>query len=709
MREQRPPNVTVFFDSRVLYNITHHGMLYMKSPSFFALLVLASQAEGNETPILEPVSVTSTRMERPLADTPAAITVIEADRRQQAQPRLQLDESLNRVPGLYLQNRYNFAQGLRLSSRGFGARSPFGVRGLRVNVDGFPETLPDGQSQLDSIDLFAVEQLTILRGPSSLLYGNATGGVVDIRTAAQPVTESASATVIGGNDALRQANVQASSHHQRSHQAFSLTALDYAGHREQSEVRKYQLTGQAGWQPDEDRALTVFLTAMDTPYANDPGGLTRQQAHQDRHMATRFSNTLDAGQTVDQQRLGLHYRDDALGNAVINARLFVSQRDFQQQLPFPGSSLIDYHRLFYGARLDATLPFTVRDRPHRLLVGLDADRQQDARGRHAVNANGAITSVTADEDQYATASGVFMQLDSHVTDNLMLTVGARTDRLRMTIDDHLLGDGDNSGERAFDETSYSAGLAWQLSRHHTLYANTGTAFESPTFTELANPSGAGGFNPALTSQTAVNMELGVRSSLLDRLYLEAALFRVDVDDEITPYDLNGRTFYQNAGKTRRDGIELSLEHATTDQLTLALSWTWSDFRFVEFQDNQQQADVSGKRLPGLPEHHLYAEAYWQNESGLFASLEGIFSSHRYAENTNVTRVGSELLINLKGGKQWRLGEQRWSLFAGINNLLDRGYYSNLRINANSDRPVSERGYFEPGPGLGYYAGVTLNW
>ena len=681
----------------------------MKYLYLTALPLLAPLSLFAEPATLEPVTVTSTRMERPLADTPAAVTVVDADNTLRAQPRLQLDESLARVPGLYLQNRYNFAQGLRLSSRGFGSRAPFGVRGLRLNVDGFPETLPDGQSQLDSIDLFAVEQLSVLRGPSALLYGNATGGVVDITTFPETPPDLTSATIIGGSDHLKQANVQTSGRHDRGHHAVSLTALDYAGYREQSDVRQYQLTGQAGWQLADTRSLTVFVTAMDTPTARDPGGLTRRQAHQDRRQASTFADRLDAGQTVDQQRLGLHYRDSALGSGQLNARAFVSQRGFRQQLPFPGSSLIDYDRLFYGARLDYTLPFTLLDRPHRLLVGLDVDRQEDARGRHAVSGNGNITALTADEDQHATATGAFLQLDSHLTDRLMLTLGGRADRLRMTIDDHLFTDGDNSGNREFDEGSYSVGLALQAAPGHTVYTTVSSAFESPTFTELANPSGAGGFNPSLEPQTALNREIGARGALTERLFYEAALFRVEVDDEITPYEIGGRTFYQNAGQTRRDGMELGLEHATTDRLTLALTWTWSDFRFEDFYDTQQAADVSGNRLPGLPEHHFYAQVNWQADNGVFASVDSLFGTHRYAENTNTTRVGSELLVNVRGGKAWKLNRQTLTLFAGINNLLGRDYYSNLRINANSDRPVEDRGYFEPGPGTTYYSGITLDW
>ncbi len=684
-------------------------MGYIKT-FFSALPLLAPLQVVAQPATVSPITVTTTRMERPLADTPGALTVLQTADNQRARPRLQLDETLRRVPGLFLQNRYNFAQGLRLSSRGFGSRAPFGVRGLRVNLDGFPETLPDGQSQLDSIDLFAVERVTVLRGPSALLYGNASGGVVDIDTRTGAGNqEHASVSAIAGRHGLKQTNLRAQGTHDHGQHAFSMTALDYPGFRDQSDVRKYQLSSHTDWELPDSRTLTVFLTAMDTPRAQDPGGLTRQQAHQDRRQASRFSSRLDAGQQVDQQRLGLHYRDDALGPGRLDARAFVSQRDFRQQLPFPGSSLIDYERLFYGARVDYTLPFRLGGAPHRLLVGVDLDRQQDDRGRRAVSPLGEITTVTADEEQRASAEGLFLQLDSHVSEQLLFTAGARSDRLRMIINDDLTNNGDDSGRRKFEESSYSAGLSWQLFPAHTVYGSIRSAFESPTFTELANPSGSGGFHPELEPQQALNREIGARGMLGNRLFYEIALFRVDVEEEITPYDIGGRTFYQNAGKTRRDGLELGLEHATTDQLTVALSWTWSDFRFREFFDTQQNEDVSGKRLPGIPQHQLFAGLDWQADNGWFGSIESLFDSHRYAENRNLTRVGSELLINLRGGKIWHRDRQTLTLFAGIDNLTNRDYYSNLRINANSDRPVENRGYFEPGPGTSYYAGLTLGW
>ena len=291
-----------------------------------------------------------------------------------------------------------------------------------------------------------------------------------------------------------------------------------------------------------------------------------------------------------------------------------------------------------------------------------------------------------------------------------LSLGARFDRISLHIDDHLLGDGDDSGRQHFNEGSYSGGLVWQLHPAHTLYTNISSAFETPTFTELANPSGSGGFNNTLSPQKALNRELGARGMLGQRLLYDLALFSVDVRDEISPYELDGRTFYDNAARTRRQGLELGLQHFTTDTLTTTLAWTWADYRFRRFFDDQQGVDVSDRRMPGLPRHVVFAEAAWRPHNGWFLITDVRHASAVYAENTNDTRVASHTLVNLRAGRQWHLtGQRRIDVHAGINNLFDRDYFANLRINANSDRPLEQRGYFEPGPARSAYAGLSLTW
>jgi iron complex outermembrane receptor protein len=650
-------------------------------------------------------------MERSLLDTPAAVSVVDANTAQQGQQNIQLDESLARVPGLYMQNRYNFAQNQRLSIRGFGARAPFGVRGLRIRVDGFPETLPDGQSQVDNIDLDSLYQATVLRGPASVLYGNATGGVIDIETlSGRNMTGNGELRLSSGADGYRKAHLQSGGQQDNAHYYIGVTGLNYTGYREQSAVEKYQLNSRIGWELDNQQTIDLFLTALDTPYAEDPGGLTRAQAHTDREQSTMLAKRLDAGQEVDQQRLGFRYRNTSLAGGVLQTQAFISQRDFTQQLPFPGSSLIDYQRNFYGVGIEYHHDLDLFGLRHRYLVGVDVDRQQDDRGRRGVSFNGVITGLTADEDQIATSSGLFVQTDTFLTEDLTLSLGVRADRIEFKIEDDFLTDGDDSGKQRFNEGSFSAGVAWHALPQHTLYASISSAFETPTFTELANPSGAGGFNPDLDPQEALNKEVGIRGTLSDKLLYDLTLFSVAVKDEITPYEVGGRTYYENAARTRREGLELSLEHFTTDMLTTTVAWTWAQYRFERFYDQQQGIDVSDNHMPGLPQHIIFAEAAWRPANGFFVIGDVRFASEVYAENTNQTRIGSHTVVNTRFGKRWNFGQRDLEVHTGINNLFDRDYYSNIRINANSDRPnPADRGYFEPAPGRTLYAGITVGW
>ncbi len=664
--------------------------------------VSAQQSEGDP---LGPIIITAPRTERELLEMPAAAAVVGETDLQGGRRGLQLDESLNRVPGLYLQNSYNFAQNQRISTRGFGSRAPFGIRGIHIRVDGLPATLPDGQSQVDSIDLDAARRIEVIRGPSSALYGNAAGGVIDIETAdGRDTLYSPTVRADLGGDGYRKFGVQAGGVEGPWAYHVSGSALDYEGYREQSQVRKRLLNGKIGRGLDPGRRLTAVITAVDTPAAGDPGGLTAAQVRDDGRQATANAKRLDAGQDVDQQRLGLIYEDESSLPGTLTARTHYTQRDFKQQLPFPGNSLIGYERDFYGAGVEYADEFRPGEREVDYVVGVDVDRQEDDRVRDAVNADGEVTGRTQAELQTATATGVFFQGTAPVTERLDATVGLRYDHIRFAIDDDYFADGgDDSGSRTFNEPSVTLGLTWQLRPEHRLYANVGTAFETPTFTEFAREDGSGGFNPDVQPQDALNREIGARGILDEDFTYSLALFSVRVRDELVPFEEDGRTFYQNAGRTRREGLELGLDYVATERLTLSAAYTWADYRFVEFEDDEGN-DFAGNRLPGLPRHLLFVEAAWRQAGGVYAVLDGQFVGSVYAENANATEVGSYALFNARLGNSWRVGEgSRLEAYAGINNLFDREYFSNVRVNANNGA------FFEPGPERTIYAGVEFGF
>ncbi|PWG64270.1 TonB-dependent receptor family protein [Spiribacter halobius] len=674
------------------------------------LLALGGASAQDETAedepvVVDPITVSAPRVERALQETPAAVTVVDGETFREGRQRLALDEALNRVPGLYFQNRYNFAQNLRLSTRGFGARAPFGIRGIRIRVDGFPETLPDGQSQIDAVDLDSITRAEVVRGPSSVLYGNATGGVIDLSTATGREDPGTSVTAEAGSYdfyklAARQGGVSGPwAYH------VSASALDYEGYREQSETRKRLGNFSVSRELGGDRRLRAVLTVLDNPESEDPSALTLEEVREDRRQARDIAVTLDSGQEVEQQRLGLIYEDADAAGGQLTLRGFYTRRDFEQQLPFPGNSLLGFDRDFFGVGAEYARSASLFGQPFRYVTGVEVDRQIDDRDRFSVDGTGTQTGRTQEEEQQATASGAFLQGDLDVTDRLTASLGARVDRVRFEVDDRFLGDGrDDTGSRTFEEVSGSAGLLYRLTPDHSLYATVSTAFETPTFTEFAKRDGTGGLSEEIDPQEAFNREIGARGFLADSVRYEVAVFSVAVDDElIVDGDVDGRDFYENAGATSRDGLEIGLEWFATDAFTVNAAYTYGRYRFDRFVDVDGN-DFAGNRIPGLPRHQLYLEGLWEGSNGWYAALDGQIVGPVFADNANDVEVSGYGVWNLRGGREWGLsGGRRVEVFGGVNNLFDKEYFANIRANAFGGR------YYEPAPEANAYVGATLTF
>lgn len=666
--------------------------LMLPAPSFAQV-----DAASSEGLVLE---VSSPRLVRDLYDTPAAVSVVNAPAIRQGQQRLQLDESLNTVPGLFFQNRYNFAQNLRLSTRGFGARAPFGIRGIRIQVDGIPYTLPDGQSQIDAVDLDSAQRIEVIRGPSSVQYGNAAGGVVDITTAlGDDMPPGARLRQDVASDDYYKTTLQANGSQGATSGIATMSWLNYNGYRDQSEVEQGLFNGRLAREWQHGQRLTATFNALHTPKAEDPSGLTAAQVAEDRSQATSNAQRLNAGQEVDQQTLGLLYETPAVGAGELTVSTFFSRRDFTQQLPFPGPSLIAYDRQFYGISTDYQQSSELAGLPLTWMVGADLHRQVDDRRRYRVSFGG-VTGQTQAETQNGTTAAVFAQGDLAVTDRLTLSLGTRFDWLRLSVDDDWLVDGDDSGSRTYDEFSGFVGASYRLAPRHQIYATIGTAFESPTFVEFANPGGGGGFRPDIEPQQALNRELGLRGVFGAGLSYELALFSIRVDDEILPYEQDGRTFYENAGETRRNGIELGLAWAISYAWRITSAVTLADYTFKSLED-EQGSNLDGNRLPGLPREQWVTEVAWKGSSQRFAALEWQYVSDLYADNRNQTKVPDYWLFGIRAGDTVGFGNQSLNLYGGVRNLWDEDYFSNIRINANRGA------YYEPAPGRTFYAG--LEW
>ena len=665
---------------------------------FIALFNPAASAQEADTDVLDEIVVSATRREASVRDVARSISRIDKQRIQVGTQQIGLDESLAGIPGLYMQNRYNFAQDLRISLRGFGARSSFGIRGIKVLVDGIPETLPDGQAGVDSIDIGSAQSIEVLRGPSSSLYGNASGGVIAITSELGATDPYIEGRIAGGEYGYRQLQFKSAGEWGASDYLFNVSRTELDGYRDHSSARGSVLNSRLGLPIGDSDRLIFSLNLTDQPEADDPGGINAAQAAAEPQSARDRNVQFDSGESLEQQRFGIVYERDRPSGS-LTLRNYYAWREFANKLPFVGGGSVDLDRFFYGVGGQYT--FGTESDALKLTIGLDYDKQDDDRKRFDNN-DGVLGAMVFDQNEQVESTGIYLQGVYDFNDDWSLHAGLRYDQIDYDVTDIYLVDGDDSGSLEFEETSPSLALNYRTETG-VIFASYSFSFETPTTTELANPDASGGFNPALNPQTADNLEIGYKSSVGD-LYYELAVFTIDLEDELIPFELAafpGRTFYANAGSSARDGIEAAVAWRFDNGWSVDASYTWSDFEFDDFVDDNGN-DFSGNQLPGLPEHFGYLGFTYAGESGVSATLEGIFSGELVANNANTAEVDSYTVANFRLSHEIVSGPWLIRPYFGINNIFDESYNSNIRINAFGGR------YFEPAPGRNFYAGFVVN-
>ena len=667
-------------------------------PVIFLALSSPSAVAADET--LDEIVVSATRLETSLRDTARSVSLVDKERIQNGTQQLALDEALAGVPGLYMQNSYNFAQDLRISLRGFGARSGFGVRGVKIVIDGIPDTLPDGQAQVDSIDLGSVKRIEVLRGPASSLYGNSSGGVIAIESELGDGPQFVEGTLGTGELGYSRFSLKTGGQAGDVDYLLNLTSQDIDGWREHSAFRSRMLNGEVRIPIGSEDRLQIALNLTDQPTADDPGGIDEAQAAAAPRSARDVNLRFDAGESMDQQRIGLLYtREREAGTLTL--RNYYLLRDFANKLPFLDGGIVEFDRQVYGFgvqyQLGDMLPQSLE-----IAFGVDLDRQDDDRRRFD-NEDGSYGALSFEQREQVTSNAIYLQAQYALDDIWTLSAGARYDDIEFDVRDHFLADGDDSGKLDFDQFSPSLGVTADLDKY-ILFASWSNSFETPTTTELANPDASGGFNPLLEPQLADSFEFGIKTGN-ERLFFELAIFQINIDDELVPFELAaypGRTFYVNAGRSDRRGIETAVSWQHDSGFGVDASYTWSDFTYEQFTDDNGN-DFAGNELPGLPEHFGYLGLKYETGSGLAIALETSYSGKLFADNANASSVDAYTVSNLRLYDELDYGRWQVRPYIGINNLLDERYNDNIRINAFGGR------YYEPAPDRNVYAGVTINF
>ncbi|PYP50651.1 MAG: hypothetical protein DMD45_10545 [Gemmatimonadetes bacterium] len=671
-------------------------------------------AESLRVYTLPPAVVSVTRANPPLNRIPQAVKLVDKADISRARPTWGLDEALVSVPGVYAANRYNFSLDQRISIRGFGARAQFAVRGIKVLVDGIPQTLPDGTGQLTNLELGESDRIEVLRGSSSALFGNATGGVISIWTDPTPPQGVREDTrVLFGSfdrDLVRNwSKWQTSTAFRLGAGSGMVTAsrLDYTGQRQHSNADLRNLNTRWRFPLAPGWSLAATADVGWDPRADNPGALNAGELALNPDSAARANLTRNAGKDVTQGQGGATLQRVFAGGGDVTLSLYGFTRHLTNPQTF---AYIKLRRFDYGARVNVSRPFTLGSFAPRVTAGLDVQRQRDDRLNVKYVGTTSQPNDTAQLDQleHVTELGPFVQGAVRLAPHVSVTGGLRYDWVDFRVNDRLItrSNPDDSGRRLMRAVSGTVGAAVTPSDAVTVYGNVGTSFETPTTTELTNrPDTAGGFNPDLQPQKATNFELGVRGDVAGRLNYSVALFDAEVRDELisfpVPADTTGRVYYQNAGRSRHRGVELSADVELTPGVNLVTAWTYSDFRYTRYTLGALVLD--GRAIPGIPQHwlHVVLKGHPAPAGGIWAELEETHSSGYLVSDAANTSTSPWWTTNVRLGWSGTVGSVRLNPFVGFNNVFNRAYVGSVVINAAAGR------YYEPAPGRNMYVGFSL--
>lgn len=679
----------------------------------------AADESPAQAQVITPVVVTGTRIAQDPQWLPMAIDSIDADVLRAQTLQINLSESLQRVPGINVQNRSNFAQDLQISSRGFGGRASFGVRGIRLYADGIPASQPDGQGQVSHFAIGSADRIEVLRGPFSVLYGNASGGVMQIFTEDAGKTPQASFGAAMSAYHTWRASVRASGRGENFGIVGEASEFSTDGFRPQSSATKTQgnvkLKGQFG-----DTKITFIGNSVDIR-AEDALGLTRAEFDANPFQTTSVAAQFNTRKDTRQSQLGFKVEQPLMAQLSVEAVAYSGTRNVTQwqsipvatQIPAtqPGG-VIAFERSYGG--IDARMIHKAAW--GSVVLGANADDLDEDRKGYE-NFIGTTLGVTGklrrDEHNKVTNRDVYLQGEWKVIDQLRLTAGVRRSRVAFLSEDRYIIAGrnpDDSGRVGYAQTTPAFGASFQISKGLNIYASAGRGFETPTFNELAyRASGQTGLNFDLKPAISESVEMGVK--FRDEVWrANAAIFDTRTKSEIvTLTNTGGRATFQNAGRTGRRGAELSLSANVATGLDFTLAATRVDATYRDAFNTCVAAPcttpnivvAAGKLLPGVPAQSVFAEARWTHPSGFNAALESKYQGKIYVNDLNTDTAASNVVTNARVGYTREFGAVKFNAGVRVDNLSDRRYAGTVIVNEGNSR------FFEPSPGRTWLATINL--
>ena len=672
------------------------------------LLLLVSGARASHAPeALDEIVVTATRAAAGRFELPMSIDRIDQRQVQSGQLQINLSETLNALAGVSAQNRQNYAQDLQVSVRGFGARSSFGVRGVRLYADGIPGTMPDGQGQFSHFDLGSAARIEVLRGPFSALYGNSSGGVIAIFTESAPATARADATAAWGGFGTRRYALKSLSQLGGMNLVVDAAHFTTDGYRTHSAAERNTFNAKARWQLDQRSTVTLIANALDSPNAQDPLGLNRAQLQLDPRQAGTNALTYNTRKSLRQQQVGISYdrnigRNDDLAAMIYGGHRRVTQF---QSIPKPvelaaaahPGGVIDLGRNYWGADLHFTTRRAWAGRPMQITTGVSFDNLDESRqGFYNFSGSqlGVIGTLRRSESNRVYDLDEYLQAQWDLHARWRLLAGARHNLVDVSSRNRLLTDSSRNGVR-YSALNPVAGLTYRVTSTLNLYGSYGKGFETPTLNELAYRSTDGsvsGLNLGLRPARSDNYEFGLKT-LTAAVRTTAALFYIRTRDELAvAVSSGGRTVFKNIAATRRKGAEFELVASLPKSFTSRLAYT-----------HIEAATTAGRRLPAVPQNTLYAAVTWQPHPEQFsASLEILGRTQIFVDDVNSDAAAGNWVTNLHC--EWGQRHGAWNLAETlrVDNITDRHYVGSVIVNESNKR------FFEPEPGRSVYLVLTAS-
>jgi iron complex outermembrane receptor protein len=659
----------------------------------FPLILMAQTSSKTATITLKEVALEAPKLKTSRFKMPSSISSLNLIPLQGFQQQLSLQEYLRAVPGLFSLNSNNYAQDLRLSIRGFGSRAAFGIRGVKLIVDGIPETTPDGQGQVDNLPLGILRQLEVLRGPSASLYGNAAGGVVYLNTLDSLQGETIIFRATMGSYAYQNYQLTTQIGGKKTTALVHLNRTTTDGFRKFSRLEQNIFNAKIKHELSSRSRVNFQMNYTNSPKAEDPGGLKLEETEVDFMQARGRNVEYNTFEKIDQFKIGFRWEQQWGSHWDLDSYAFYSFRDFYGKLPFENGGIIDLFRNYYGLGTRLTYKETQEQFTHRWQLGIENSSQRDQRERFLNLKGNQGDSVFSQEERFGNF-GVSL-LDELQWEKVLIRTGLRYDY-------QTLGVNTDTENQEYTVLNPSIGLSYAIAKNQRVFVNFSTSFETPTLSELsANPSGEEGLNLDLNPSKAINYELGWKCQTA-LAYFEATSFYIQSSNEILPYELEdfpGRSFYRNVGATIRYGLELAAT-LQWNQWAFQASLTQAQYQF----DQENEADgLDGKSLPGIPNSQLFFQLDYTSQADWKWVLSGEHVGSFYANNTNSVEIKNFQKVQFQAQKTVSLSWSEFDFFAGINNLLNTTYFDNIRLNAFGGR------FYEPAPGRNFYLGTRFNF